>query len=107
LLAGVDLLDGHTTRAGASVHPALLSHAVLGTAAVALTGLVAFEAFGGAVALAALVLAAFYPVMIETSATILAEKLFVVLDLGGAANVQGLQTVSGQRLRELLSGWPR
>ena len=82
LLAGVDLLDGHTTPRGPSVHPALLSQAVLGTAAVALTGLVALEAFGETVALAAIVLAAFYPVMIETSATILAENLFVVLELG-------------------------
>ena len=58
--------------------------AVTGTVAVALVGLVALEAFGEGAALAALVLAAFYPVMIELSGALVAENLVVVLELAAA-----------------------
>jgi 4-amino-4-deoxy-L-arabinose transferase-like glycosyltransferase len=80
-LAGVDLLDGHTTPAGAAVQPARLAQAVLGTVTVALIGLVALEAFGSTVALIALALAAFYPVLIELSGTFVAENLLTPLVL--------------------------
>lgn len=81
LLAGVDLLDGHTTRRGAVIEPARLTQAALGTVIVALVGLVATEAFGGLVGLVALGLAAVYPVLIDLSGTIVAENLMTVFVL--------------------------
>jgi 4-amino-4-deoxy-L-arabinose transferase-like glycosyltransferase len=80
-LAAVDLIDGHRTPRGAAVEPARLAQAVLGTATVALVGLVAFEAFGLAVGLAALAIAAVYPALIELSGTVYAENLLVPLIL--------------------------
>lgn len=80
-LAAVDLLDGHATPSGPAVHPARLSQAVLGTVTVALVGLVALEAFGATTALIALALAAFYPVLIGLSATLVAENLLTALIL--------------------------
>ena len=80
-LAGIDLLDGHISRRGPVIHPARLSQAVLGTIVVGLIGLVALEAFGGTVALIALALAAVYPVLIDLSATIVAENLLTALIL--------------------------
>lgn len=81
LLAGVDLLDGHTSRRGASIHPARLSMAALGTVEVGLIGLVAWEAFGGTVGLIALATAAVYPVFIDLSGTIAAENLLTAFVL--------------------------
>lgn len=81
LLAAVDLIDGHTTVGGAAVHPARLSQAVVGTVTVGLIALVALEAFGPAVALAALALGAVYPVLIELSAVLVAENLLTALIL--------------------------
>jgi 4-amino-4-deoxy-L-arabinose transferase-like glycosyltransferase len=80
-LAAVDLIDGHRTPAGPSVHPARLATAVLGTATVALVGLVALEALGATIALLALALSAVYPAFIEMSATLYAENLMVPLVL--------------------------
>lgn len=80
-LAAVDRIDGNTTPRGGAINPARLSQAVLGTVAVGLVGLVALEAFGVTTALVALVLAAFYPVFIELSGTLVAENLFTVLVL--------------------------
>jgi 4-amino-4-deoxy-L-arabinose transferase-like glycosyltransferase len=91
-LALVDLIDGHTGSAqgpnqtGASfdpaaVQPARISQAVVGTITVGLIGLVALEAFGPAVALAALAIAAVYPVLIELSAVLVAENLLTALIL--------------------------
>ena len=45
-LAVVDLIDGHAVRRGPAIQPDRDSQAVLGTIAVALLGLVAFELFG-------------------------------------------------------------
>ncbi len=81
LLAAVDLLDGHDTRRGRAIYPARLTQAVLGTVTVGLVGLVALEAFGSAVALAALAIAAFYPVLIELSGALVAENLMTALVL--------------------------
>jgi 4-amino-4-deoxy-L-arabinose transferase-like glycosyltransferase len=80
-LAAVDLIDGHSTRRGPVVQPARLSQAALGTVTVALVGLVALEVFGELAALAALVLAAIYPVFIELSGTLVAENLLSALVL--------------------------
>jgi 4-amino-4-deoxy-L-arabinose transferase-like glycosyltransferase len=83
LLAAVDLVDGHAARRGAAVEGARISQAVLGTVVVALTGLVALEALGGAIpALIALALAAVYPVLIELSGILVAENLLTALVLG-------------------------
>jgi 4-amino-4-deoxy-L-arabinose transferase-like glycosyltransferase len=81
LLAAVDVLDGHATRRGPAIYPARLAQAVLGTITVALVGLVALELFGGAVALVALAIAAFYPVLVELSGTLVAENLMTALVL--------------------------
>jgi 4-amino-4-deoxy-L-arabinose transferase-like glycosyltransferase len=80
-LAAVDLIDGHTGPRGGAVQPARISQAVIGTAIVGLTGLVALEAFGELVALIALGVAAIYPVFIELSALLVAENLLTLLML--------------------------
>ena len=80
-LAAVDLIDGHSTPRDGAVEPARLAQAVLGSATVALLGLVAFELFGELVGLVALVLAAVYPVLIELSGTLVAENLLTALVL--------------------------
>jgi 4-amino-4-deoxy-L-arabinose transferase-like glycosyltransferase len=79
-LAMVDLIDGHTSPTAAA-GPARISQAVLGTVIVALIGLVALEAFGAEVGVAALALAAIYPVLIETSSVVIAENLLIALEL--------------------------
>ena len=81
LLAAVDLIAGNTGARGAAIHSARISQAVLGTATVALIGLLAFELFGEAVALVALGVAAIYPVLVELSAAIVAENLMTALIL--------------------------
>jgi 4-amino-4-deoxy-L-arabinose transferase-like glycosyltransferase len=81
LLAGVDLIDGHAVKRGPAIHPARLSQAALGTVTVAMTGLLAEEAFGALTGLVALVLAAIYPVLIELSTILVAENLFTPLVL--------------------------
>ena len=81
LLAGVDLVDGHRTPRGGAVEPARLAQAALGTAAVALVGLVALEAFGPVVALVALAIAAVDPAFIELAGTVYAENLLIPLIL--------------------------
>ena len=88
-LALVDVIDGHETRRGGAIHPARISQAVLGTITVALIGLVALELFGAIAGLIALVLAAIYPVLIELSATLVAENLLTALVL--AAVYAGLR----------------
>ena len=84
LLAVADLVDGHEAGGKAAVPGERIEMAVLGTISVALVGLVALEAFGEGVAWAALVVAAFYPVMIELSGTLVAENLVVTLELAAA-----------------------
>jgi len=81
LLAGIDLIDGHRTPRGGSVEPARIAQAVLGTATVALAGLVAFEAFGAAVGLGTLAIATVYPALIELAGTVYAENLLIPLIL--------------------------
>jgi 4-amino-4-deoxy-L-arabinose transferase-like glycosyltransferase len=81
LLAALDVVDGHKTTGGSAVQPARVLGAVLGTATVALIGLVALEAFGELVALIALAIAAVYPVFIELSGTIYSENLLIPLSL--------------------------
>jgi Dolichyl-phosphate-mannose-protein mannosyltransferase len=81
LLSVADLIDGHTSGHRAALEGERLEGAVLGTVAVGLIGLVALEMLGPAAALAALILAALYPAMIELSGSLIAENLFVVLEL--------------------------
>jgi 4-amino-4-deoxy-L-arabinose transferase-like glycosyltransferase len=64
------------------VQAARLSQALLGTLTVALIALVAFEAIGPGAALAALVLATIYPVLIELSAVLAVQNLLTPLLLG-------------------------
>jgi len=81
-LAVVDLIDGHQAGGKTAVPPERIAQAVVGTVSVGLIGLVAFEVFGGGVAVAAMVLAAVYPVFVELSGTLVAENLLLVFELG-------------------------
>jgi len=81
VLALADIVDGHQAGGPTALKGERLEGAVLGTIAVALLGLVALEAFGAPTGLAALTLAAIYPVFIELSGTLVAENLLVVFEL--------------------------
>jgi hypothetical protein len=80
-LAVVDLIDGHEAGGKTAVGPERIAQAVVGTVSVALIGLVALEAFGGGVALAAMGIAAVYPVFVELSGTLVAENLMLAFEL--------------------------
>ena len=80
-LGVVDLIDGHQTGGKAAVRPERVAQAVVGTVSVGLLGLVALEVFGGGVAVAALGIAAVYPVFVELSGTLVAENLLVAFEL--------------------------
>jgi hypothetical protein len=97
-LAAVDRLDGHEAGGRPSVEGLRLSQPVLGTVAVGMVGLVALEAFGPLVGLIALALAAFYPVLIADSGTLVAENLLAALELAAvwaALRVRRAQAASG------------
>jgi 4-amino-4-deoxy-L-arabinose transferase-like glycosyltransferase len=80
-LAAVDIVTGHQAGHKAAIEPERIAQAVAGTLAVGLIGLVGLEAFGGAVALVTMALAAFYPVFVELSGTLVAENLLLVFEL--------------------------
>ena len=77
----VDLIDGHQAGGKSAVPPERVAQAVIGTVSVGLIGAVALEVFGGGVALAALALAAVYPVFVVLSGTLVAENLLLVFEL--------------------------
>lgn len=81
-LALVDLLDSHRDRTPAAVHGARVAQVPLGVLTAALVGLIALELLGPLTALLALAIAAFYPVLVELSAIVVAENLFTPLVLG-------------------------
>jgi 4-amino-4-deoxy-L-arabinose transferase-like glycosyltransferase len=78
---GVVDLDGHEAGGKTAVGPERVAQAVLGTVSVGLLGLVALETFGGGVAVAAMAIAAVYPVWVELSGTLVAENLLLVFEL--------------------------
>jgi 4-amino-4-deoxy-L-arabinose transferase-like glycosyltransferase len=80
-LAVVDLIDGHAAGGKTAVPPERIGQAVVGTISVGLLGLVALELFGGSVAVAAIAIAAVYPVFVELSGTLVAENLLLVFEL--------------------------
>jgi 4-amino-4-deoxy-L-arabinose transferase-like glycosyltransferase len=80
-IAVVDLLDGHRTPRGAAIRGVRVAQALLGTATVALVGLVGLELFGAVVGLIALAVAAAYPGMIELVGTVVAENLLTAFVL--------------------------
>jgi len=80
-LAAVDLLTGHQSGGKTAVPPERIGQAVLGTVSVGLIGLVGSEAFGATTGLVAIALAALYPVLIESSGTLVAENLLLVFEL--------------------------
>ena len=80
-LAAVDLIDGHKAGGKPAVPPERIAQAGLETVAVGLLGLVAYEAFGGLVAVVCMALAALYPVLIELSGVLVAENLLIVFEL--------------------------
>ncbi|HEY2317899.1 MAG TPA: glycosyltransferase family 39 protein [Solirubrobacteraceae bacterium] len=81
VLGVVDLIDGHEAGGKTAVAPERVAQAVMGTVSVGLIGLVALEAFGGGVALAALAIAAVYPVFVMLTGTLVAENLLLVFEL--------------------------
>jgi hypothetical protein len=98
LLAGVDLLDGQTHGGGQAVHDVRLATAALGAVSVAVLGLVAFEAFGLAVALVAMLIAAIYPPLIALSGTPYSENLLILLELAAVW--------AGLRAQRAANPWP-
>ncbi|MFL5864427.1 MAG: glycosyltransferase family 39 protein [Solirubrobacteraceae bacterium] len=80
-LAVVDLIDGHEAGGKTAVPPERIAQAMIGTVSVGLLGLVALEAFGGGAAMAALAIAAVYPVFVELSGALVAENLLLVFEL--------------------------
>jgi hypothetical protein len=81
-IALVDIVTGHRAGGKSAIKPIRVAQAIPGTVAVALIGLVALEAFGsGAVALVAMALAAFYPVLVALTGTLVAENVLIVLEL--------------------------
>ena len=103
-LAALDSLDGHQAGGKPAVPPERREMAVTGTVAVGFVGLVAFEAFGEGVALIALALAAFYPVMIELSGALVAENLVVVLELAAAWAMLRARRARGGRAYVWIAG---
>jgi 4-amino-4-deoxy-L-arabinose transferase-like glycosyltransferase len=97
LLAAVDVLGGHRRGGAASVRPARLVQAVLGTVAVALAGLIALELLGPVVALVTLALAAAYVPWIVLGSTLMSENLLIVLELGALGAVLRARRASGRR----------
>jgi 4-amino-4-deoxy-L-arabinose transferase-like glycosyltransferase len=82
------LLGGFVSVVGDDVTAVRLAQAALvGVAAVALAGLVAFQLWGAGVALMVLGLAAVYPPLVVSASGLLSEPLFVALELGAVAAV--------------------
>jgi hypothetical protein len=96
-LGAVDLIDGHLAGGKAALGPERVAMAVIGTLSVGLLGLVAFEAFGGAVAVAAVAIAAVYPVFVELSGTLVAENLLLVLELASIWTALRARRAGGSR----------
>lgn len=97
-LAIADLLDGHRSGGPGALPGERLETAALGTVAVGLIGLVGLEAFGDAAGLAALGLAAIYPVLIELSGALVAENLLIVFELAAVwAMLRARRATDGRR----------
>jgi 4-amino-4-deoxy-L-arabinose transferase-like glycosyltransferase len=91
------LLGGAFALAGREVQTGRLTQALVGTALVALAGLVAFQLWGSAVALLTLAVGAIYPPLVIGASTLLSEPLFVVFELGALAAILHFRRV--ERLR--------
>ena len=93
----VDLIDGHQAGGKSAIGPERVAMAVIGTLSVGLLGLVALEAFGGAVAVAAMAIAAVYPVFVELSGTLVAENLLLVFELASIWTALRARRAGGSR----------
>ncbi|HEY1713336.1 MAG TPA: glycosyltransferase family 39 protein [Solirubrobacteraceae bacterium] len=93
----VDLIDGHEAGGKSAVGPDRVAMAVIGTLSVGLLGLVALEAFGGAVAVAAVAIAAVYPVFVELSGALVAENLLLVFELASIWTALRARRAGGSR----------
>src|SRR5207248_9682155 len=71
--------DQHQADAGR------VARALLGTAVVALTGLVAFQLWGRRAAIASLALAALYPPLVIAGVSLFSEPLFIACVLAAVA----------------------
>jgi 4-amino-4-deoxy-L-arabinose transferase-like glycosyltransferase len=82
-LAGVYALGGHTwTDTRARIVPGRVANAILGTAIVALIGVLCAQLFDRRVALTAMAVAAIYVPLILIGGSLMSEPLFAVLVLG-------------------------
>ena len=110
VLGVVDLIDGHAAGGKTAVPPERVAQAVIGTVSVGLLGLVALEAFGGGPALAALAIAAAYPVFVELSGTLVAENLLLVFELAAIWTAlrarRARHPLGGSQRRASSRGWP-
>jgi 4-amino-4-deoxy-L-arabinose transferase-like glycosyltransferase len=82
LLGVGDLLEDHAPTSPTGLHDARLEQAIVGTALVALVGLLALELGGPLVGLAALGIAAVYPPLITMSSVIEPQNLMCAFELG-------------------------
>ena len=99
LLAGVYTLTGHETKADEQrVVAGRLANALVGTAIVALIGVLALQVFDRRVALAATALAAVYLPLILVGGALMSEPLFAALALGALTAALAYRR-SGHRLR--------
>src|SRR5215213_9692357 len=83
---------------------ARVAQAVLGTAVVALLGLVAWQLFGRRVALAAMALGAVFPPAIVLGGSLLSETLFSALMLAAIAAALGDRRAGGDRRWLVVAG---
>jgi 4-amino-4-deoxy-L-arabinose transferase-like glycosyltransferase len=99
LLAGVYTLTGHETKADRQrLVAGRVANALVGTAIVALIGVLALQVFDRRVALAAMALAAVYLPLILVGGALMSEPLFAALLLG-ALTAAIAHRRSGRRLR--------
>jgi len=83
LLAGVYSLGGHKWKdTHGRILPGRIANALVGTAVVALIGVLCMQLFDRRVALAAMVLAAFYVPLILIGGSLMSEPLFAAFVLG-------------------------
>jgi 4-amino-4-deoxy-L-arabinose transferase-like glycosyltransferase len=106
LLAGVYSLTGHETKADQQrVVAGRVANALVGTAIVALIGVLALQVFGRRVALAAMALAAVYLPLILVGGALMSEPLFAALLLGALTAALAHRRSGRHRLRwALLAG---
>lgn len=91
------VLGGAFALTGPGVTEGRLTQALVGTAVVALAGLVALQLWGAGVALLTLALAALYPPLVLGGSGLLSEPLFAALVLAALAAILRFRQARGMR----------